>query len=76
MTLPPVAEGKVRIPIKNRLGLFVDVSDKLKTRSPYFRIYMDQARQIWVRNILDQHQLLKDLDPKFEIQSMVPSKTP
>ncbi len=65
--LPAIPRGKVRIPVKNRMGMYVDVPEKIAKMAKHCVIFEDQSKEIRIRDILHRPHLLAEFDEDFTV---------
>ncbi len=71
LTLPAVPPGKVRVPVKNRMGMYVDVSPRLAKIAKHCVIFEDQNKEIRIRDILHRPHLLSEFEEDYTLVSMI-----
>lgn len=65
--LPAIPKGKVRLPVKNRMGMYVDVSPKIAKMARHCVIFEDQSKDIRIRDILHRPHLLAEFEEDFDV---------
>lgn len=62
-SLPPVSPDRVRLQVRNQIGVYVDLDAKFQVPAQNFKLFMDYAKTIWVQNILGKRERLDVFDP-------------